>query len=129
LPGGPSALISLDGLFRFEEDTKEMYLDSIFPGKKIEDIKKKVPWNLKINPDLKVEQLPTYEEIMMVRQFSPNISLGRVRWAATQTDELRRLSTKNLGCRRKFEVLDSQSLSRMNKEGLVPKEDLVLKEE
>ncbi len=115
LPGGPSALITLDGVFRFEEDTKEMYLYSIFPGKTVEEIKAKVPWDLKINPDLKVEKLPTYEEVLTVRQFSPNISLGRVRWALTQTDELRRLSTKNIQLCEKYDILDSLSTSRMKK--------------
>jgi len=115
LPGGPSALITLDGVFRFEEDTKEMYLDSIFPGKTVEEIKAKVPWDLKINPDLTVAPLPTYEEVLMMRRFSPNISLGRLRWAATQTDELRRLSTKNIELTEKYDILDALSTSRMRK--------------
>lgn len=128
LPGGPSALITLDGVFRFEEDTKEMYLDSIFPGKTAEEIKAKVPWDLKINPDLKVEQLPTYEEMLTVRRFSPNISLGRVKWALAQTDELRRLSAKNIELTEKYDVLDALSTSRMRKapatENLWPIDDL-----
>ena len=115
LPGGPSAVITLDGVFRFEEDTKEMYLDSIYPGKNVKEIKEKIPWDLKINPDLKVEKLPTYEEILMIRRFSPNISLGRIRWGLAQADELRRITTLSLSQREKFEFLDSQSTARMNK--------------
>jgi glutaconate CoA-transferase subunit B len=116
LPGGPAAVISLDGVFRFEEDTKELYLDSIFPGKTVQEIRQKVPWDLKVNSDLKVEKLPTYDEIMMIRKFSPNISLGRVRWALTQADELRRITNICLEARKKYEIIESQSVSRMKKD-------------
>ncbi|MHA1382408.1 MAG: CoA-transferase [Candidatus Helarchaeota archaeon] len=115
LPGGPSAIITLDGVFRFEKDTKEIYLDSIFPGKNVKEIKEKVPWDLKINPDLRIEELPTYEEVLMIRQFSPNISLGRVRWGLAQADELRRITTLSLEQREKFAVLNSQSTARMKR--------------
>jgi len=115
LPGGPSAVITLDGVFRFENDTKEMYLDSIFPGKKLKNIKEKVPWDLKVNPNLKTEELPTYEEVMMIRKFSPNISIGRVRWGLVQADELRRITTISLEQREKFELLNSQSIAKMKK--------------
>lgn len=115
LPGGPSAVITMDGVFRFEKDTKEMYLDSIYPGKNVNDIKSKVPWDLKINPDLKEEELPSYEEIIMIRQFSPNISLGRVRWGLVQADELRRLTTFSNELREKHQQQDNKSMSRMSK--------------
>lgn len=116
LPGGPSAVITLDGVFRFNEETKEMYLHSIFPGKTVEEIKSQIPWELKINPDLKVEKLPSYEEVLLIRRFSPNISLGRVRWGLTQADELRRITTLSLEQRERYNILDEQSISRMHKD-------------
>jgi glutaconate CoA-transferase subunit B len=74
---GPTMLISPQGVFRFDELTKEMYLAQIHPGMKVEDVKKKVPWDLKIAADLSLTQAPTAEEIDFIRKFSPAMSAGR----------------------------------------------------
>jgi glutaconate CoA-transferase subunit B len=74
---GPSMLISTQGVFRFDAVTKEMYLAHIHPGVKVEDIKKEVPWDLKIAADLSQTEAPTTEEIDFIRRFSPAMSAGR----------------------------------------------------
>ena len=43
----------------------------------VEDIRKKVPWDLKISPDLTETERPTDDEIDFVRRFAPTESLGK----------------------------------------------------
>jgi len=74
---GPSMLLSTKGLFRFDPVTKEMYLAQIHPRVTVEDVKKDVPWDLKIAPDLSETPHPTDEEIDFIRCFSPATSAGR----------------------------------------------------
>jgi glutaconate CoA-transferase, subunit B len=74
---GPVALISPKGVFRFDKDTKEMYLAQTHPRVSIEEIKEDVPWDLKVSPDLTETPHPTDEEIDFVRHFAPTICAGR----------------------------------------------------
>ena len=41
------------------------------------DVKKDVPWDLKISPELSETPHPTDEEIDIIRRFSPATSAGR----------------------------------------------------
>ena len=74
---GPSMLLTTKGVFRFDEKTKEIYLAQIHPRVNIEDIKKEVPWDLKIAADLSETPRPTDEEIDFIRRFAPAQSAGR----------------------------------------------------
>jgi len=74
---GPTMLLSTKGIFRFDPVTKEMYLAQIHPRVKVEDVKKDVPWDLKIAPDLSETPHPTDEEIDFIRHFAPAMSAGR----------------------------------------------------
>lgn len=74
---GPSMVLSTKGIFRFDPDTKEIYLAQIHPKVKLDDIKKDVPWELKIAPDLTETPHPTDEEIDFIRRFAPNMAIGR----------------------------------------------------
>ena len=74
---GPSALITRKGVFKFDEKTKEMYLAGIHPGSTVEEIKEQVPWDLKIAEPLEVTRLPHQEEVNIIRDFAPDISMGR----------------------------------------------------
>ena len=80
LPGGPSAVISKYGLFRFHETTKEMYLAGIFPDTSVEDIRNIVPWDLKIAEDhgetLEKIAPPTIEDLKIIREFDPFFGIG-----------------------------------------------------
>lgn len=74
---GPSMLLTTKGVFRFDPETKEIYLAQIHPRVTIEDVKKDVPWDLKIAPDLSESPHPTDEEIEFIRRFAPAMSAGR----------------------------------------------------
>jgi glutaconate CoA-transferase, subunit B len=74
---GPSMLLTAKGVFRFDPQTRELYLSQIHPGVRIEDIKKEIPWDLKVSPQLTQTQRPTDAEIEFVRRFAPGEALGR----------------------------------------------------
>ena len=74
---GPSKLISTKGIFAFDPITKEMYLAKVHPGISVAEIKKRVPWDLKIAPDLDETERPTDDEIDFIRRFAPGESIGK----------------------------------------------------
>jgi glutaconate CoA-transferase subunit B len=77
LGGGPSAVISTMGVFRFDSDTKEMYLETVHPKMKVEQIKENVGWDLAVSPELSETEPPTEEEIEIMRILDPaGIYLG-----------------------------------------------------
>ena len=80
LEGGPDSLITKWGIFRFEEESKEMYLAGIFPQTTIEEIQQEVPWDLKTAEDIgkKFEKLepPTLEDLEFIRDFEPFFGIG-----------------------------------------------------
>ena len=74
---GPSMVLTTQGVFRFDPVTKEIYLAQIHPKVKVEDVKKEVPWTLKVAADLSETPHPTDEEIDFIRNFAPNMAIGR----------------------------------------------------
>jgi glutaconate CoA-transferase subunit B len=70
-------LLTTQGVFRFDQQTKEMYLAQIHPGVRLEDVRRQIPWELKISSQLSVTPRPTDAEIDFVRRFAPAESLGR----------------------------------------------------
>lgn len=77
LGNGPSAVITQKCIFRFDEQTKEMYLDALFPGVTVEDVKARVGWDLKVSPNVKAVVTPTVEEIEIIHTLDPKgIMLG-----------------------------------------------------
>ena len=66
------------GLFKFDPETKEMYLEAIYPGMDVEQIKELIDWDLKVSPDLYVMDPPTEEQITVMRTLDPmGTVLGR----------------------------------------------------
>lgn len=74
---GPSMLLTTKGVFRFDPITKELYLTKLHPKVDLADVKKDVPWELKIASDLAETSHPTDEEIDFVRRFAPGQAAGR----------------------------------------------------
>jgi len=73
---GPSILLSTKGIFKFDPETKEMYLAQIHPGIQLADIQKDIPWELKIADNLVETEPPNDEEINFIRKFAPGESVG-----------------------------------------------------
>ena len=71
-PGsGPSILITPKGIFKFHKETKEMYLDALFPGVTVDDVRADIPWDIKIADPLESFPVPTDDEITFLRKLSP----------------------------------------------------------
>jgi glutaconate CoA-transferase subunit B len=73
--GGPSAVVTDRGVFRFDPKTHELYLAEVFPWQDeadIEAVKKSFPWDLKVAKELKIIEPPTERELWALRLMDPN---------------------------------------------------------
>jgi hypothetical protein len=62
-------LITTSGVF--EKIDGKFYLSSIFPGESIESIKKRTGWKLKVLDEVKVEEVPSKEDLALLRAYDP----------------------------------------------------------
>lgn len=72
--GGPSCVVSNRGVFRFDPETHEVYLAEVFPWQDeedIEEVKKGIPWDLKVAKELKIIEPPTERELWAMRLLDP----------------------------------------------------------
>lgn len=67
LSGGPSAVITTMGVLRFDDETKEMYLESYHPGLSVDQVKQNTGWALKVSPEIRETEPPTVEEVEILR--------------------------------------------------------------
>ncbi|MDD1778304.1 MAG: hypothetical protein LUQ65_09060 [Candidatus Helarchaeota archaeon] len=65
---GPDAIITPLCTLRFDPETKEAYLAGVHPKVKVEDVKQKTGWNLKVAEDLQVTDPPSMQEIEVCRR-------------------------------------------------------------
>jgi glutaconate CoA-transferase, subunit B len=70
--GGPSAVITTLGVFRFDPITREMALASYHPGQSVDSVKAATGWELRILPDVRQTAMPTMEELGIVRECDPD---------------------------------------------------------
>jgi glutaconate CoA-transferase subunit B len=66
---GPSAIISNMGIFKFDETTREAYLEAVLPGVTVEDVKANTEWKLKVSPEIKKVDPPTERELKALREI------------------------------------------------------------
>jgi glutaconate CoA-transferase subunit B len=69
--GGPAAVITTLGVFRFDPVTREMTLASYHPGQSVESVRAATGWDLKVAPDVRPTPTPTAAELEIVRQCDP----------------------------------------------------------
>ena len=94
---GPSVLITSKGIFKFHKETKEMYLDALFPGETVEDVKADVPWDLKVADTIHSFPVPYDEEIDFLRRFSPISSFPNKVGTQLMADNfMSKMATSNL---------------------------------
>lgn len=100
LGSGPAAVVTDKALFRFDQQTHEMYLDTIYPGVDVGEIQALVGWELKVAPQLKTAAEPTEEELAAVRAADPaNLIMGgaAARRGLSGLDEYIEITVKNSG--------------------------------
>lgn len=69
--GGPSAIITTLGVFRFHPLTKEAYLSQIHPGVDPERVKQETGWDLIFPAHLPTTSPPTCQNLTIIRQYDP----------------------------------------------------------
>lgn len=69
--GGPSAVITTLGVFRFDPDTCEMTLVALHPGASVAQVKDNTGWPVRISPSLGRTPLPSERELSMIARFDP----------------------------------------------------------
>jgi len=70
--GGPSAVITTKGIFRFDPITREMVLESVHPGVTVEEILENTGWIPRIGTPLDETKLPTPSELRIIRKHDPH---------------------------------------------------------
>ena len=69
--GGPAAIVTTYGVFRFDPVTRHAYMSQIHPGVEVETVRQETGFKLIVAPDLAVTPIPTLEEISLIRRFDP----------------------------------------------------------
>ncbi len=69
--GGPLSVITDKAVFKFDKDTKEMYLSAVYPNVAVDDVKSEVGWSIKMAPEIETVEPPTVEEIAFIRNYDP----------------------------------------------------------
>jgi glutaconate CoA-transferase subunit B len=70
--GGPAAVITTLGLFRFDAATREMVLASAHPGVTVEAVRAQTGWPLAPAPAVAETLPPTAAELAVIRRFDPD---------------------------------------------------------
>ena len=68
---GPSAVITDKAIFRFDETTKEMYLESIHPGVTVQQVREAIDWDLKVAGSVLITEPPSPEELKIIKILDP----------------------------------------------------------
>lgn len=69
--GGPSAVITTLGVFRFDAASKEMLLASYHPGQSAASVRAATGWALRMAPDVRETPTPSEAELEIVRACDP----------------------------------------------------------
>lgn len=69
--GGPSALITTLGVFRFHPETKEAVLSQIHPGVFVKQVEEETGWVLAKAPVLSITSPPSDQDLTIIRQYDP----------------------------------------------------------
>lgn len=72
LGGGPSAIITTLGVFRFPEGGGEAILESVHPGHTLDEVRENTGWDLHVADGVSETSAPTEAELTAIRQFDPD---------------------------------------------------------
>jgi glutaconate CoA-transferase subunit B len=69
LPGaGPRLVVTDKCVFRFDDETREMTLERLYPGVTLDEVRESVGWDLRVAPDLQEAPPPGQEELHLLRE-------------------------------------------------------------
>jgi glutaconate CoA-transferase subunit B len=66
---GPAAVITDRAVFRFDADTKEMFLSQLYPGVNLEDVRKEISWDLRLADNVETVEPPTRSQVKFIRNY------------------------------------------------------------
>jgi glutaconate CoA-transferase, subunit B len=69
--GGPSAVITTLGVFRFDPESCEMMLESLHPGVSLDQVLANTGWPVQVSPCLYQTPQPTADELAAIGRFDP----------------------------------------------------------
>jgi len=69
--GGPSAVITTLGVFRFDAQSCEMVLASLHPGVELADVQAGTGWPVQVSACLERTPSPTHQELAAIKRFDP----------------------------------------------------------
>ena len=72
LGGGPSAIVTTLGVFRFPDGGGEAELASVHPGTGVDEVLAETGWKVKVAGDVHDTPAPTESELEMIRRFDPD---------------------------------------------------------
>ncbi|MGI6488702.1 MAG: hypothetical protein ACOX2B_10420 [Syntrophothermaceae bacterium] len=78
LQGGPSAFVSTLGIMQFDDETKEMYVDKLFPGCLLQSCRKALDLP-SMYPEPRRTDLVLVEEVRMLREEIDPLNIYRMR--------------------------------------------------
>ena len=70
--GGPAAIVTTLGVFRFPPGGGEAFLASVHPGHTVEEVRAETGWELAVAPEVAVTAEPTASELAQIRHFDPD---------------------------------------------------------
>lgn len=65
---GPAAVITDMGIFRFDDESREMVLTSLHPGCSIQAVQEQLGWPLRVADDLPETEPPTSDQLRIMRE-------------------------------------------------------------
>jgi glutaconate CoA-transferase subunit B len=69
LPGaGPQLIVTDKCVFGFDEETREMTLESLYPGVTLQEVEENVGWDLRVASDLQEVTPPAQAELSLLRE-------------------------------------------------------------
>jgi glutaconate CoA-transferase subunit B len=69
--GGPAAVITTLGVYRFDPASCEMMLASYHPGQSVETVRAATGWDLRVAPECRETPTPSSQELAIVRACDP----------------------------------------------------------
>jgi glutaconate CoA-transferase subunit B len=70
--GGPGAVITTKGIFKFDPISREMVLECVHPGVTVEEILENTGWIPRIGTPLDETKPPTPSELRIIRKYDPH---------------------------------------------------------
>jgi glutaconate CoA-transferase, subunit B len=69
--GGPSAIVTTYGVFRFDPLSRRAVLTQVHPDTDVDTVRNETGWPLVVDPDLETTTWPTLDELALIRRFDP----------------------------------------------------------